>query len=159
MSFPGHSIKKKLAKNPGTGHRPGHSSCNFLCSFLGSFPRNFKKAVKSGFDNYANFEGRASRSEFWYWMLFYVIARIGAAALDQGLASPGAYELGGTYELSGPFELVAGLALVIPLLSVTARRMHDTDHSAWWVLTIVAPVYLAFVKGDDAINRFGAPSI
>ncbi len=137
MSFPGKltSILKGVRC---------HSPCHFTHSF--------KHAVKSGFENFANFHGRASRSEFWYWILFYALVRLGAAVLDLFVIGVDPDAL-----VSGPLESLVSIVLIIPLLSIIARRTHDTDHSAWWMLTIVAPVYFAFIKGDVAINRFGGP--
>ena len=109
---------------------------------------DFTSAIKSGFSNYANFSGRASRSEYWYFTLFSVIVNIGASLIDQIL---------GIYIVAG----LAGIALIVPGLSIAWRRLHDLDKSgAWWFiwLTCVGAIVLLvwFVtKGTAGPNRFG----
>ena len=109
---------------------------------------DFISAIKSGFSNYANFSGRASRSEYWYWFLFAVIVNVYASFIDQIL---------GIYVVAG----LAGLALIIPSLSMVWRRLHDIDKSgAWWFiwLTCVGAIVLlvwAATKGTAGPNRFG----
>ncbi|TKT82478.1 DUF805 domain-containing protein [Aquamicrobium sp. LC103] len=78
----------------------------------------FVSAVQGFFSNYFNFTGRASRSEFWYAMLFYVVA---------------CFALG---FLNVPDILVSIFLLgtLIPFFSVTARRLHDTNRSGWFQL-------------------------
>jgi len=76
---------------------------------------SFVAAIQSGFRNYANFRGRASRSEFWWFSLFTLIVQ---------LATSGFEVLGG----------LVSLALLLPGLAVHVRRLHDTDRRGWWVL-------------------------
>ena len=122
---------------------------------------NFQNAVKSGFSNYANFRGRAQRSEFWYWVLFFwlsvAVAEVLDAALFPGVSgsnNPG-LEL---YVL--PLNLV-GYALLIPSISVFVRRLHDIDRKGWWWLITFIPfgglVMLVWLcsKGSQGVNRFG----
>ena len=100
----------------------------------------FGDAIKNGFQNYANFRGVASRSEFWYWTLFTFIVSFGTSLVDSfiGLA------LG-----MDSFALVntlAALALMLPGLAVAVRRFHDAGFSAWWysipqVATLLALVW------------------
>jgi len=100
----------------------------------------FGDAIKNGFQNYANFRGVASRSEFWYWTLFTFIVSFGTSIVDSfiGLA------LG-----MDSFALVntlAALALMLPGLAVAVRRFHDAGFSAWWysipqVATLLALVW------------------
>ncbi|MFM8646109.1 MAG: DUF805 domain-containing protein [Actinomycetota bacterium] len=76
---------------------------------------SFADAIKAGFRNYANFRGRASRSEFWWFSLFTLIVQ---------LATSGSEVIGG----------LVSLALLLPGLAVHVRRLHDTDRRGWWVL-------------------------
>jgi uncharacterized membrane protein YhaH (DUF805 family) len=113
---------------------------------------DFAQAVKSGFRNYATFGGRASRSEYWYWVLFSVIVAIVTAAIDY-LAFP-------NIEF-GPINTIASLALLLPDVAVTGRRLHDIDRTAWWILivaTVIGVVLLLIwncMKGTSGPNRFG----
>lgn len=86
----------------------------------------FGEAIKNGFQNYANFRGVASRSEFWYWTLFTVMVSIGTSIVDSAIG----LALG-----MANFTLVntlAAMALLLPGIAVAVRRFHDAGFSAWW---------------------------
>jgi uncharacterized membrane protein YhaH (DUF805 family) len=113
---------------------------------------NFTDAIKSGFQNYANFSGRDQRSAFWYWVLFSVIVGTVLTLVDQQLSDEG------TPILSGLFSL----ATLIPNLAIAARRLHDTDRSGWWQLLVFIPLIGIIVlivwyasRGTSGPNRFG----
>ena len=96
---------------------------------------SFGDAIGEGFFNYANFNGRASRAEYWWWMLFAIAVVAVAAGIDL-VAFPG-------WTLS-PFAMLAMLAAALPSLSVTVRRLHDCGQAGWWVLlAVVAKVLFA----------------
>lgn len=97
----------------------------------------FTEAVKTGFSKYVDFTGRALRSEYWYWVLFVVIASFVCGILDAIVF--------GT-DISDPEVLgtVFSLATLLPSLAVTARRLHDKDRSGWWQL---APYGMVFLTG------------
>lgn len=103
----------------------------------------FLGAIKSGFGNYANFNGRACRSEFWWWFLFAII--IGCLGLIPILG------------------WLISLAMLLPNLSMQVRRLHDTNHSGWyWFLNLIpligSIILLVFYlkKGTDGDNQFGS---
>ena len=113
----------------------------------------FLLAVKQ---KYADFSGRARRSEYWYFLLFYMLILIALSVVDVvlGWFSTDA----GVGVLSGIYTL----ALLIPSLSVSVRRLHDTDRSGWWLLIGLIPliggiVLLVFFAQDSqaGANRFG----
>jgi uncharacterized membrane protein YhaH (DUF805 family) len=111
----------------------------------------FGEAVRSGFDHYAKFDGRASRPAFWWWVLFVVLVSVGANIIDLAIGAP-------------VFSAIVGLGLLLPNLSVSIRRLHDTDRTGWWVLIWLIPligwvVLLVFYlqQGDAGENRFGPP--
>jgi uncharacterized membrane protein YhaH (DUF805 family) len=113
----------------------------------------FAQAITAGFQNYVNFAGRAIRSEFWYWFLFAVLVSIAASVIDAVLFS----EL----ELS-PISTLAGLAMFLPGLAISIRRLHDLDRSGWWFLLIFVPLVGAIIlliwnctRGTVGPNRFG----
>jgi uncharacterized membrane protein YhaH (DUF805 family) len=112
---------------------------------------NFQQAVRSAFANYANFAGRACRSEFWYWQLFLLVGGVVAELFDYGTG----------FRIS-PFSTLFWLATVIPDIAVYVRRLHDTDRSGWWLLLFFLPLIGAIVllvwfctKGTNGYNRFG----
>ncbi len=112
----------------------------------------FSEAVKSGFDNYVNFEGRASRPAYWWWFLFTVLVTVAADIIDAAVFD--------VMILSA----IVGLGLLLPGLAVSIRRLHDTDRTGWWILIALIPligfiVLLVFYleEGDETENRFGPP--
>ena len=105
---------------------------------------------------YFTFSGRASRSEYWLCALFYIILYIVAVILDTsfGLWNE---EFG-----IGTFSSILGVALLIPIIAVSVRRLHDTNRVGWWYLIILVPLigpialFVMFcLKGTDGDNRFG----
>ena len=90
----------------------------------------FKKALY----NYADFSGRAHRTEFWYFMLFYILLMIAASFVDGIL---GTVFWNGR---AGLFSLGTQLVLLVPYLAVGTRRLHDTDRSGWWLLLHFVPL-------------------
>ena len=108
----------------------------------------FMDAVKVCFNKYAEFKGRASRSEFWWFQLFYMLAAIIAMMINP--------VLGG----------IAYLAMLVPLLAVTIRRLHDKDKSGWFLLLYFVPLIGSIIllvwfcqRGTIGENRFGADSV
>jgi uncharacterized membrane protein YhaH (DUF805 family) len=94
-------------------------------------------AVRSALSKYATFSGRARRSEYWWFVLFNIIVSVLALAVDSALGTePGRTGLVGS---------IVALALLLPGLAVTARRLHDTGRTAWWMLIALVPVVGAIV--------------
>lgn len=82
--------------------------------YTGSPSRTFGAAITECFNKYATFSGRASRSEFWFFHLFYVIIYLVTFWI--------------------PFvNIVVYLAFLLPTLAVSWRRLHDTGRSGWWI--------------------------
>ena len=79
---------------------------------------------------YFNFSGRATRSEFWYFMLFVLLFGIVITLIEVIM---------GTYD-SGILSLIFNLALLFPSLAVSTRRLHDTNRSGWWNLIMLVPI-------------------
>ena len=99
-------------------------------------------------EKYADFTGRASRPEFWWYVLALVVAFIVVGILER---------IGGVAHMFwytwGPLTLLLRLATIVPSLAVTARRLHDTNRSGWWVLLPLVPECLAMFM---AITTAGA---
>ena len=112
---------------------------------------------------YAVFQGRSRRKEYWYFVLFYFIVSIILTVVDLTLfgtstPDPYGYSVQGPSILSGIFYL----AVLIPSLAVSVRRLHDSDRSGWWVLIGFIPligfiVLIVFMCTDSTPgpNRFG----
>jgi uncharacterized membrane protein YhaH (DUF805 family) len=113
----------------------------------------YKKVV---FENYANFNGRARRSEYWYFVLMNLIILIIAAVLDSVLGfnfSPLPY---------GYLYFLIALATFLPGLAVAVRRLHDVGKSGWFYFIILIPIVgaiwllvLFFTEGDQGENQYG----
>ena len=98
---------------------------------------NMKEAVVSVLTNWNNFSGRACRSEFWYFVLatFLVSIIISIIEIATGMVDIQTAEM-------GILSIILTLLLVVPSLSVTARRLQDRGWSGWWQL-----LYLTIVGG------------
>jgi uncharacterized membrane protein YhaH (DUF805 family) len=82
----------------------------------------FQESVKVCFSKYADFNGRASRSEYWWFVLFIVL---GSAA---------------TSLFGNTLSALFSLATLLPSIAAATRRLHDTNRSGWWQLIIFVPV-------------------
>ena len=116
---------------------------------------NFQNSIKTCFQKFADFNGRASRSEFWYFYLFAILV----------------YFISIYVAIQMPFffavAIIFALILFVPALAVTARRLHDTGRSGWWQLTayipyigIIAGIILIVIfctEGEKKKNKFGKP--
>jgi uncharacterized membrane protein YhaH (DUF805 family) len=109
----------------------------------------FVDAIKSGFNNYVNFQGRARRSEYWFWVLFTFLLSIVASIIDGVL---------GIYLLAG----LAMLATILPSIAVGVRRLHDTGRSGFWLFIALIPlvgaiVLIIFYVSDSqpGANKYG----
>lgn len=114
---------------------------------------NFLEAVSSAFSKYAEFDGRALLSEYWYFVLFLILGDILFSIIDQLVLGAG-----DGLQITG---LVFSLAMLLPSLAVTARRLHDVGRSAWWMLiplTIIGIIpFLHWVisEGEARENQYG----
>jgi uncharacterized membrane protein YhaH (DUF805 family) len=120
---------------------------------------SFGQAIRSVLSKYATFRGRARRSEFWWWVLFVTVVNLLAVMVDQRL---GLRVLPNSRVQYGWVTLVVWLALLVPDVAVTVRRLHDTGRSGWWWLLsllycVGGLVVLAFCSRDSeaGTNRFG----
>jgi uncharacterized membrane protein YhaH (DUF805 family) len=93
------------------------------------------QAIRSVLQKYATFSGRASRSEYWYWILSFWIGWYIIVAFTRLYPI---YELG----------------LFVPTLAVGVRRLHDSNHSGWWIVLPLVNLFLLISPPVDP-NRFG----
>lgn len=101
---------------------------------------------------YADFDGRATRSEYWWFYLFYLLSYIGIAIVDGMITG-------------GIIAIIYSLGMLIPSITAGVRRLHDTDRVGWWLLIVLIPLIGAIVlivflaqKGTPGPNRFGPPA-
>ena len=116
---------------------------------------NFQKSIKTCFQKFADFNGRASRSEFWYFYLFAILGYFISIFL--------AIQMSFFFAIA----IIFGLIIFVPALAVTARRLHDMGKSGWWQLTAYIP-YVGFIasiiliviwctEGEKKKNKYGKP--
>ena len=106
--------------------------------------------------NYAMFGGRARRKEYWYFFLFNFIISMILTVIDIAI---------GTFDEKTTVGLLGGiyaLAVLIPAIAVSVRRLHDTDRRGWWVLIALVPiigviVFIVFtvLDSDPGENQYG----
>lgn len=108
---------------------------------------NFGDSIKACLSKYADFNGRASRSEYWWFLLFSILICAAGGAINDTV-----------------YGLV-GLVLLLPHLSVTARRLHDLGKSAWWLILLFVPIanILLLVwfcmKGKTGANKYDSDTL
>ena len=123
---------------------------------------NFFDAVKTCFVKYTNFSGRASRSEFWLFVLFTFVVSLMLGFLDPLIAGVPFMDYD---EVFAPLSTIFTIAIIIPSIAVNVRRLHDVNRSGWWLLielTVIGILLILFWccnKGDEGENRFGPKSI
>ena len=83
---------------------------------------NFGQAISSGFRNYAVFIGRASRSEYWWWILFVVLVGLATAAIWDGLGT------------------AWNIAVLVPSLGLGVRRLRDAGYRWGWIFLLLVPI-------------------
>jgi uncharacterized membrane protein YhaH (DUF805 family) len=109
---------------------------------------NFSAAIYSGFRKSFDFRDRASRSEYWYWLIFVNSLDGLSRALDRALDWHG-WGLG---------DLLS-LAILVPYVAITFRRLHDINRSGWWALVFwiswIGPHVWIETPGADGIHRTG----
>ena len=114
----------------------------------------FVEAVKTCFNKYAKFEGRATRSEYWWFQLFYGLVMFVAMIVD--------FLLFGETEAFLILTMVALLPFVLPNLAVTVRRLHDSGKSGWFLLVNFIPyigaiilIVLCCLDSEPTTNQYG----
>ena len=116
----------------------------------------FTESIKTCFHKYADFHGRAARSEYWWFALFVALVTIGAAIIDCGW-------LGQCDDWDGTLSWLWHLATLLPGLAVSARRLHDIGRSGWWLLLmltivgIIPLIIMACFPSQREANEYGEP--
>ncbi len=92
---------------------------------------------------YADFSGRATRSEYWYFALCYFVVSTIISAIDKVIPA-----------LNGIPSMIFSLALLVPTLSVGVRRMHDANKSGWFILIPLYNIYLLVQPSVTENNKY-----
>ena len=119
----------------------------YLEKFKAIFNKYFVDYLKI---NYTNFEGRVSRSQYWYFVLCYVLVAIPLAIID------------GILFQSQVLTLILSLALIVPQIGIGVRRLHDLGKPGWWYFMVLIPLVgpiallvLFCMKGENKDNQYG----
>lgn len=140
---------------PAVPHAGGNIGPDGL--YVGAPSRGFVEAFKVCFSKYVTFSGRASRSEYWYFMLWQLIIGFATGFVD-------AFFLGATGDFS-PLNSIASLVFFLPTMAASWRRLHDVDRSGWWIggfyLAMIAVVFLGagLYAGETAMMGDGGATM
>ena len=117
---------------------------------------DLQTSIKTCFNKYADFSGRALRSEFWFFCLFTFLGGIITVIIDVMI-------LGYSVESYGPINLIFSVGVLLPSFAVTTRRLHDINRSGWWqllyitIIGIVLVVIWCATEGENKKNKYGSP--
>ena len=104
----------------------------------------FQESVQVCFSKYADFGGRATRSEYWWFILFIVLVSVATSLVSDTLAA------------------LFSLATLLPSIAAAARRLHDTNRSGWWQLIVLVPVVglviLIFFLAQEGKSALSSPN-
>lgn len=114
--------------------------------YAGAPSRGFFEAIKVCFRKYVTFKGRASRSEYWWFVLFVTLAGFAGGFAEASMGQDGA-----------AISAVISIATFLPSVSVTVRRLHDTNRSGWWfglyiLMSFLGGFVIAFLAISSGIR-------
>jgi len=107
------------------------------------------QSAKTVLQNYAKFEGRSGRPEYWWWVVAYLVAALVVGIVGQAAAAVSL------------LSNILALALFIPSIAVGVRRFHDIGKSGWWLLIGIIPIvgWIAVIyfaaQPSQGSNQFG----
>ncbi len=108
------------------------------------------------YKNYANFEGRDTRKQYWMFYLFYTIFYILCAVVD------GVFYVNGLVGEDGILTILFSLVSFLPSIAIATRRLHDIGKSGWWQLILLIPligilvlIYFTSKEGMHEDNQYG----
>lgn len=119
-------------------------------------------SIRICLNKYATFKGRAPRSEFWWFWLFYIFVQI-ISGMVFGIIG---YSFGGQDGCMISLSICSLLCvalLIVPYLSVLVRRLHDTGRSGWWFFISFIPLIgsiwllILLITDSDEENKYGLP--
>ena len=125
-----------------------------------------------GIKKYAVFKGRANRSKYWFFILYWAIGYFLVIAIENSMGLNNIdfsnYSFSKYIPLLQYSKKIGVLTLLyrpvtfLPSLSITVRRLHDRNISGWWSLLFITPLGLLLLiplirKGDENDNKYGLP--
>lgn len=120
---------------------------------------SFGQALSSVFSKYAVFTGRATRSEYWWFVLFQVLIGIVIGIISAFAQNSGAVAV-------SVLSAIVSLALILPNLAVLVRRLHDANYAGWFVFLVFVPfvgsiilLVFALLPSNPLGARFNGPAV
>ena len=117
----------------------------------------FMESIQTVFQKYADFTGRARRSEYWWFVLAYSLVSGVLSGIGQAIGS------GGLGTVISIISLIVSLGCLVPSISVCTRRLHDIGKSGWWQLIGLVPCVGAILlivwcakDSDPGDNMYGS---
>jgi len=116
---------------------------------------SFPDAIRLGFQHYFDFRSRSTRAEYWWWVLFGVLANVILSVVDM---------MPGTYNWETGYGLLSLLGTFIPALALGARRLHDINRTGWWqlmyfgaffIVPVIVLIVWAIKPSDEGTNKHG----
>jgi uncharacterized membrane protein YhaH (DUF805 family) len=92
--------------------------------------------VSTCFSKYGKFSGRATRSEFWWFYLVYILVFVAGSAITG-------------------YAYIAYVIMIIPFWAAGIRRMHDGNHSGWWMIVPIVNIVFLASEGTNGPNKYG----
>lgn len=134
----------------------------------------FSQSIKSVFSKYATFSGRASRSEYWWFVVLNILISVVVYGLacssmppvdTTAITEPGGYYMAVMDAIPGwayTVMSIYSLAILLPSLAVAVRRLHDTGRGGGWIFINLVPIIggiwyfiLTVLPSQPGPNRFG----
>lgn len=148
LEFTSTSSSVTLAKTPAPSsivpNGNQQNSAKEMFNKLEQTESNYRQAIFTCFKKFADFKGRARRSEFWYFELFCVLISLAFSFISEDAAT------------------IAMIVTFIPNIAVSVRRLHDIDRSGWWMLIALVPIvgillllFWATQEGNPTTNQYG----
>jgi uncharacterized membrane protein YhaH (DUF805 family) len=132
-------------------------------TYLQGAPVSFGEAISQAFRNAFVYRGRASRSAYWWFILFQDISLIALQVIVVIVLAASGTGAGAGAAIENIMVIVVGISLVLVSISLLVRRLHDTNRSAWWMLIALVPFVGAITlliftvqKGTPGTNWYGA---
>lgn len=135
---------KASAPSPTTINSNQENSTKATTNKVESILTDYQQAILTCFKKFADFKGRARRSEFWYFELFCVLMSLAFSFISEDAAT------------------IVMLITLIPNIAVSVRRLHDIGRSGWWMLIALVPIvgillllFWATQEGEPTTNAYG----
>ncbi|MEP4485509.1 MAG: DUF805 domain-containing protein [Halioglobus sp.] len=101
---------------------------------------NFSTAIKTVLNKYIVFSGRASREEFWYWVLGVLLVTTLLAIIEGLVIAPATGFEAFDPKAGQPLGMIFNLAIFLPSIAVAVRRLHDIGRAGWWFFIQLIPI-------------------